>query len=373
VPVRLRRAILQNDVLLVKRIVKNNRRSLENPDFADKSNTSLHLAAVKGHVDIVVSFPLPLYCQSGTKKILIWLESKKLLISFGHDSCEPLIDPTGYDAAPGIALNTDGSTPLHLAAAHSHARCVQVLCESFPHITNARNYEGKTALMLAAQGSNPGHAPVVLNTVHMAGTTATPATTTGTTAGTTRPRAVSSEEDTATITTLLDHGAAVGVTDLAGNTALHHASAWGNLKAVRILLAAGAPPFVRNRANHTPFEYSITKQAAQYFQSIIVEFGKQQQGQGQGQDSSSGGGGGLQLNTAAAAAASAAAPADEPWSATSVQSLKSKSPFAKGMSPSKGGLRLVIDTENNELADIEDDDVPFTARKVSIEEQRLKS
>ncbi|QKX63930.1 uncharacterized protein TRUGW13939_11102 [Talaromyces rugulosus] len=342
VPVRLRRAILQNDVLLVKRIVKNNRRSLENPDFADKSNTSLHLAAVKGHVDIV-----------------------KLLISFGHDSCKPLIDPTGYDAAPGIALNTDGSTPLHLAAAHSHARCVQVLCESFPHITNARNYEGKTALMLAAQGSNPGHAPVVLNTVHMAGTTTTAATT----AGTTRPRAVSSEEDTATITTLLDHGAAVGVTDLAGNTALHHASAWGNLKAVRILLAAGAPPFVRNRANHTPFEYSITKQAAQYFQSIIVEFGKQQQGQGQGQDS----GGGLQLNTAAAAAASDAAPADEPWSATSVQSLKSKSPFAKGMSPSKGGLRLVIDTENNELADIEDDDVPFTARKVSIEEQRLKS
>lgn len=56
VPVRLRRAILQNDVLLVKRIVKNNRRCLENPDFADKSNTSLHLAAIKGHVDIVVSF-----------------------------------------------------------------------------------------------------------------------------------------------------------------------------------------------------------------------------------------------------------------------------------------------------------------------------
>jgi ankyrin repeat protein len=291
---------------------------------------------------------------------LIWI--KKLLISFGHDSCTPLIDPTGYDAAPGIALNTDGSTPLHLAAAHSHARCVQVLCESFPHITNARNYEGKTALMLAAQGSNPGHAPVVLNTVHMTGTT------TATTTATTRPRAVSTEEDTATITTLLDHGAAVGVTDLSGNTALHHASAWGNLKAVRLLLAAGAPPFVRNRANHTPFEYSITKQAAQYFQSIIVEFGKQQQ-QGQGQDS---GGGGLQLNTAAAAA-SAAAPADEPWSATSVQSLKSKNPFAKGMSPSKGGLRLVIDTENNELADIEDDDVPFTARKMSIEEQRIKS
>lgn len=214
--------------------------------------------------------------------------------------------------------------------------------------------------MLAAQGSNPGHAPV---------------THTGYT-GKNRPRAVSTEEDTATIAALLDCGAAVGVTDFLGNTALHHASAWGNLKAVRILLAAGAPPFVRNRANHTPFEYSITKQAAQYFQSIIAELGKQQQGQ----DPGGAGGGGLQLNTAvaaAAAAASASATADEPRSAASVQSLKAKSPFARGMSPSKGGsvggLRLVIDTENNELADIEDDDVPYSARKVSAEEQRVKS
>lgn len=208
--------------------------------------------------------------------------------------------------------------------------------------------------MLAAQGSNPGHAPVT-NTVYYTGKN--------------RPRAVSTEEDTATIAALLDCGAAVGVTDFLGNTALHHASAWGNLKAVRILLAAGAPPFVRNRANHTPFEYSITKQAAQYFQSIIAELGKQQ-----GHDSGGGSSGGLQLNTAAAAAATAA---DEPRSAASVQSLKSKSPFARGMSPSKGGsvggLRLVIDTENNELADIEDDDVPFTARKMSAEEQRVKS
>jgi ankyrin repeat protein len=55
VPVRLRRAILMSDVLLVKRIVKNNPRYLENPDFADRGNTSLHLAAIKGHADIVVS------------------------------------------------------------------------------------------------------------------------------------------------------------------------------------------------------------------------------------------------------------------------------------------------------------------------------
>lgn len=61
VPVRLRRAILQNDVLLVKRIVKNNPSYLRNPDFSDKSNTSLHLAAIKGHIDVVVCLNLNLW------------------------------------------------------------------------------------------------------------------------------------------------------------------------------------------------------------------------------------------------------------------------------------------------------------------------
>lgn len=57
VPARLRRAILQNDVLLVKRIIKNNPAFLVNPDFQDGSNTSLHLAAIKGHLNILVCIP----------------------------------------------------------------------------------------------------------------------------------------------------------------------------------------------------------------------------------------------------------------------------------------------------------------------------
>jgi hypothetical protein len=54
VSIRLRRAILLNDVLLVKRIIKHNPSFLENPDFDDKSNTSLHLAAILGYLDIIV-------------------------------------------------------------------------------------------------------------------------------------------------------------------------------------------------------------------------------------------------------------------------------------------------------------------------------
>ena len=53
--IRLQRAIHLNDLLLVKRIIKNNRQILQNPDFADKSNTSLHVAAKLGFLAIVVS------------------------------------------------------------------------------------------------------------------------------------------------------------------------------------------------------------------------------------------------------------------------------------------------------------------------------
>ena len=60
VAIRLRRAIYLNDLTLVQRIVRNNPSVLRNPDFADKSNTSLHLAARCGFVEIAVRpFPLP--------------------------------------------------------------------------------------------------------------------------------------------------------------------------------------------------------------------------------------------------------------------------------------------------------------------------
>lgn len=38
----------------MKRILRNNPASLKNSDFDDKSNTSLHLAAIVGHIEIIV-------------------------------------------------------------------------------------------------------------------------------------------------------------------------------------------------------------------------------------------------------------------------------------------------------------------------------
>jgi hypothetical protein len=40
--------------LLVKRIIRSNPGILQNPDYKDKSNSSLHLAAQTGSVEIVV-------------------------------------------------------------------------------------------------------------------------------------------------------------------------------------------------------------------------------------------------------------------------------------------------------------------------------
>jgi hypothetical protein len=54
VDLSLRQAIVLNDVALVERILKNNPSILHNPDFADKSNTSLHLAARYGLEEIAV-------------------------------------------------------------------------------------------------------------------------------------------------------------------------------------------------------------------------------------------------------------------------------------------------------------------------------
>lgn len=55
VSIRLRRAIHLNDLSLVKRIVKNNPKHLQNPDLDDNGNTSLHLAARLGLLEITVS------------------------------------------------------------------------------------------------------------------------------------------------------------------------------------------------------------------------------------------------------------------------------------------------------------------------------
>lgn len=54
VAIRIRRAIHLGDLSLLKRIVKNNPQHLQSPDFENNGNTSLHLAAQLGLLEIAV-------------------------------------------------------------------------------------------------------------------------------------------------------------------------------------------------------------------------------------------------------------------------------------------------------------------------------
>lgn len=52
--IRLRRAIYLKDAAIVKRLITADPKLIKNPDFDDRSNTSLHLAAKAGLYEIVV-------------------------------------------------------------------------------------------------------------------------------------------------------------------------------------------------------------------------------------------------------------------------------------------------------------------------------
>ncbi|KIW05562.1 hypothetical protein, variant 2 [Verruconis gallopava] len=56
-----------------------------------------------------------------------------------------------------------------------------------------------------------------------------------------------------------------------GNTALHHASAAGELKALRVLLQYGANPLAQNNYSWTPIAYSSTVAAEVYFKQLVTE------------------------------------------------------------------------------------------------------
>ncbi|KAF2195285.1 ankyrin [Zopfia rhizophila CBS 207.26] len=200
VPRRLRRAILLNDLTLVKRIVRNNPNYLRNPDFEDRSNTSLHLAAKHGFIQIA-----------------------EFLIEAGHES-------------ESISRNNDWETPLMLAAVECKEEMGVMFAKRFPECIPWQNKDGLDALMLASKaGTGTLHLiPTLLNTC---------------------PSLINNR-------------------DIDGNNALHHASAAGELKALRMLLQYGANPLAQNAYSWTPVHYSATLAAEAYFKSLIVEFEK---------------------------------------------------------------------------------------------------
>ncbi|KAK5168772.1 Target of rapamycin complex 2 subunit avo2 [Saxophila tyrrhenica] len=142
------------------------------------------------------------------------------LLSAGHEEGE-------------ISRNTEHETPLMLAARGGAVEAGRVLVKMCPGSVGMRNARGEDAVMIACQ--NPaatGLIPLLLQTCGLE---------------------------------------AVDRVDNSGNTPLHHASASGSLKALRILLGAGAKPFEPNGHDWTPLAYSQTVAAEVYFKNLVAE------------------------------------------------------------------------------------------------------
>lgn len=69
--------------------------------------------------------------------------------------------------------------------------------------------------------------------------------------------------------TLLQLGASVHLHDIDGNTPLHHASAYGNLEAIQILLQWHANAFVKNNMGYTASDYAFSFEVEQHISTAV--------------------------------------------------------------------------------------------------------
>lgn len=181
-----------------------------------------------------------------------------MLISLGHDQIPEVVDYIYSNAGnnQGTSINTDGQCPLHIAASLHHVDTIELLCIQFPDSIERRDKMGRTPLLLAAGAQmNPASSPPPRNTASVG-----------------RKNTLQSTEDVRAIETLLRYGADVRACDVHGDTCLHQACAWGNLKTARALVQAGADPLRTNHAGWKPDAYSLSVQADVYFRNLVAEF-----------------------------------------------------------------------------------------------------
>lgn len=204
---RLRRAIHLSSLPLVQRILNHNPHLLRNPDFSDHAHTSLHLAATLGSVPITHH-----------------------LLSLGHES-------------DGPSRSTTGLTPLMLAASSDTPAATAVARLLLAHDPSCVWLQDGAGLDAFAHAARAG-ATALLGAL-LAASLPPPF--------------------------LEQRASLVQGRDVVQNTPLHHASAAGQLKALRLLVGAGADAEVRNAARWSALDYSATVAAEVYLRGLVRE------------------------------------------------------------------------------------------------------
>ncbi|GJE84097.1 ankyrin [Phanerochaete sordida] len=193
--IRLRRAVKENNLFLVKRLAK--RTDVRNPDPTHRRYTSLAWAAVLGHE-----------------------ETFEYLLSIGHDDREISRDSENNTI---LIILADSRPPVSGSASTDHEfygatlRMARQYYDRYPETLDWANSDGKTAMHLAAMRGN--------------------------------------EE---LVRMLCDFGADLDLADNEGNTPLHYASAWGHVLIVQALIERGCQFNVRNNDGSTPSDYAYS-------------------------------------------------------------------------------------------------------------------
>ncbi|THG97609.1 hypothetical protein EW026_g4421 [Hermanssonia centrifuga] len=196
--VRLRRAVKENNLFLVKRLIK--RTDMRNPDPMDNRYTSLAWAAELGHE-----------------------ETFEFLLSAGHDDREASKDAENNtiliilsDSKPP-PTSAYGTGPSEHEFDSATLRMARLYYDRYPGIIDWANTYGRTAVHAAALKG--------------------------------------SEE---LVRMWCDLGADVDLPDNDGNTPLHYASAWGHIPIVQLLIERGCQYNVRNNEGFTPSDYAYS-------------------------------------------------------------------------------------------------------------------
>lgn len=208
---------------------------------------------------------------------------------------EFLID-AGHEVS-GVSRNAEFDTPLHLAVESPSPAVAMLLATRFPRCISMQNKHGADAvrfppsprlfrvfslflvffylltdlwfrnlqIMLLARTSFASILPTIIAlAASVAASLPSPAPAAPLQQQQQQPSHVLSNSTTVTPVPLQ-------ASDLDGNTALHYASAYGQLKCIRALLEAGADPNRRNVWSWTAVSYSLSVQAEVYFKGLVGE------------------------------------------------------------------------------------------------------